>query len=46
MLLAAGVPARCRRVMGTMHAVETFTTVCPEISRDTARDLAAFCRDS
>jgi acetyl esterase len=46
MLLAAGVPARCRQVMGTMHAVETFTTVCPEISRDTARDLAAFCADS
>jgi hypothetical protein len=32
--------------MGTMHAVETFTTVFPEISRDTARDLAAFCKDS
>jgi hypothetical protein len=30
--------------MGTMHAVETLTTLCPEISRDTARDLAAFCR--
>jgi hypothetical protein len=29
-----------------MHAVETFTTVCPEISRDTARDLAAFCVNS
>jgi acetyl esterase len=44
LLLSAGVPARCRQVMGAMHAVETFTTVCPEISRDTARDLAAFCR--
>jgi acetyl esterase len=44
LLLAAGVPARCRQVMGTMHAVETYTTVCPEISRDTARDLAAFCQ--
>jgi acetyl esterase len=44
LLLAAGVPARCRQVMGTMHAVEAFTTVCPEISRDTARDLAAFCK--
>jgi acetyl esterase/lipase len=43
---AAGVPARCRQVMGTTHAVETFTTVCPEISRDTARDLAAFCANS
>jgi hypothetical protein len=30
--------------MGTMRAVATFTTVCPEISRDTARDLAAFCK--
>ena len=44
LLLAAGIPARCRQVMGTMHAVEVFTTVCPEISRDTARDLAAFCK--
>jgi len=44
LLLSAGVPARCRQIMGTMHAVETFTTVCPDISRDTARDLAAFCR--
>jgi len=43
LLLAAGVPARCRQVMGVTHAIETFTTVCPEISRDTARDLAAFC---
>jgi acetyl esterase len=46
MLLAAGVPARCRQVMGTSHAIETFSTVCPEISRDTARDLAAFCAAS
>ena len=44
MLLAAGVEARCRQVMGTMHAIEIFNIVCPEISRDTARDLAAFCR--
>jgi acetyl esterase len=43
LLLAAGIPARCRQVIG-MHAVEAFTTVCPEISRHTARDLAAFCR--
>jgi acetyl esterase len=45
MLLAARVPARCRQVMGTTHAIETFSTVCPEISRDTAPDLAAFCAD-
>jgi hypothetical protein len=31
--------------MGTMHGTEVFTIACPEISRDTARDLAAFCRD-
>jgi hypothetical protein len=29
--------------MGTMHGTEVFTIACPEISRDTARDLAAFC---
>jgi acetyl esterase/lipase len=45
LLLAAGVPARARQVMGTMHGTEIFTVACPEISRDTARDLAAFCRD-
>jgi acetyl esterase len=43
LLLQAGVSARCRQVMGTMHGTEVFTIACPEISRDTARDLAAFC---
>lgn len=43
LLLKAGVPARARQVMGTMHGTEIFTIACPEISRDTARDLAAFC---
>jgi acetyl esterase len=43
LLLRAGVPARCRQVMGTMHGTEVFTIACPEISRDTARDMAAFC---
>ena len=42
LLLEAGVAARCRQVMGTMHGTEIFTIACPEISRDTARDLAAF----
>jgi hypothetical protein len=28
--------------MGTIHATEVFPIVCPDISRDTARDLAAF----
>jgi acetyl esterase/lipase len=45
LLLANDVAARCRQVMGTMHGTEVFPIACPEISRDTARDLAAFCRD-
>jgi acetyl esterase/lipase len=44
LLLGSGVPARCRQVMGTVHATEIFLACCPEISRDTARDLAAFCK--
>ena len=44
LLLRAGQPARCRQVMGTIHGTEVFPMACPEISRDTARDLAAFCR--
>ena len=46
MLLEAGVEARCRQVMGTMHGTEIFPIACPEISRDTARDMAAFCHRS
>jgi acetyl esterase/lipase len=42
LLLSAGVPARCRQMMGTMHGTEIFSIACPEISRDTARDIAAF----
>ncbi len=45
LLLQAGVPARCRQMMGTMHGTEVFTIACPDISRDTARDIAAFARD-
>jgi acetyl esterase len=44
LLLSAGIAARCRQVMGTMHGTEIFTIACPDISRDTARDLAAFCK--
>jgi acetyl esterase/lipase len=44
LLLQAGVAARCRQMMGTMHATEIFTIGCPDISRDTARDIAAFAR--
>ena len=45
LLIASGQPARCRQVMGTIHGTEIFPMACPDISRDTARDLAAFCRD-
>lgn len=43
-LLSAGVPAVCRQVMGTIHGTEIFPMVCPEISRETARSIADFCR--
>ncbi len=42
LLLRAGVSARCRELMGTTHATEIGVIVCPEISRDTARELAQF----
>ena len=44
MLLRAGVPARARQVMGTVHGTEIFAVCCPDISRDTASDLANFAR--
>lgn len=43
-LLASGVSARCRQVMGTMHATELIPILCPEITHDTARDLAGFAK--
>ena len=42
LLLSAGVEARCLEVLGTMHATEMYPTICPEMSRATARDLAQF----
>jgi acetyl esterase len=45
LLLREGVQARCRQVMGTAHATEVFPTICPEISRETARNIADFCRE-
>jgi acetyl esterase/lipase len=42
LLLSAGVAARGREVLGTMHFTEMLPVLCPEISRDTARDIAAF----
>jgi acetyl esterase/lipase len=45
LLLRAGVPARCRQVMGTIHGTEIFAVACPEISRETASSIAHFCRE-
>ena len=44
LLLESGVPARCRQVMGTIHGTEVFPMMCTDISRDTARDLAALAK--
>jgi acetyl esterase len=44
LLLRAGVAARCRQVMGTIHGTEVFSISCPDISRDTAADLARFAK--
>lgn len=44
LLLREGVEARCRQVMGTIHATEALPIACPDISRNTAQDMAAFCR--
>jgi acetyl esterase/lipase len=44
LLLNAGVAARCRQVMGTIHGTEIFAACCPDISRDTASDIANFTR--
>ena len=46
LLLRAGVPARCRQVMGTCHGIEIFASACPDVSRDTAAHIAQFCRDA
>ncbi len=44
MLLRAGVPARCRQVMGTIHGTEVFPLACPDVSRETAMSIADFAR--
>ncbi len=45
LLLRAGVPARCRQLMGTIHGTEIFALACPDISRETAASIAQFCRE-
>ena len=44
LLLRAGVRARCRQVMGTVHGTEIFAIACPDISDETAGSIAQFCR--
>jgi acetyl esterase/lipase len=44
LLLSAGVAARGRQIMGTVHGTEVFSMTCPDISRDTASDMANFAR--
>ena len=46
LLQRAGVAARCRQMMGTIHGTEIFSIACPDISRDTAASIAQFCRDT
>jgi acetyl esterase len=46
LLLRAGVPARGRQVMGTIHGTEIFAVACPDISRETAASIAQFCREA
>jgi acetyl esterase/lipase len=43
LLIHNGVPARCRQVMGTIHGTEVLPSCCPDISYDTARNIADFC---
>ena len=31
-------------MMGTMHGTEIFSIACPDITADTARDIAGFAR--
>lgn len=40
LLLRSGVPARCRQIMGTVHATEVFPAWAPDISHTTANDIA------
>lgn len=44
LLLRSGVPARCRQVMGTVHATEVFPAWAPDISHNTATDIALLAK--
>ncbi len=43
-LLAAGVDARGRMILGTMHATEVIPNIHPDLSRDGAQHVAAFAK--
>lgn len=45
LLLQSGVPARGRVRLGTFHGADLATALCPEISHETASDLATFARE-
>jgi acetyl esterase len=42
LLLASGVSARCRQVMGACHGIEILPVICPDIGHSTASDIANF----
>src|SRR5580698_4229534 len=42
LLLASGVSARCRQMMGAPHGLELLPAICPDISLSTASDIADF----
>jgi acetyl esterase/lipase len=43
LLLASGVSARCRQMMGACHGIEIILPViCPDIAHSTASDIANF----
>ena len=44
LLLRAGVSARCRQVMGTIHGTEISPSTFPDVSHDTDNDIANFCK--
>ena len=44
MLNEAGVQARCRQVMGTVHGSEVFAVSCPDVARETAASIAHLAR--
>ena len=45
LLTRAGVSARCREVIGTIHGTELFPLLCPDITHDAAVSVADFARN-